>query len=87
MLDRSDGGLGGIGRASERNANADANDLGISGEDSSLATAREFLSRLVSEAVRRFLPAFVLVKHSTSISIDPQLLMLACFVILCLLLF
>ncbi|KAL9178478.1 hypothetical protein ACHAXT_001816 [Thalassiosira profunda] len=64
QLHRSDGGLGGIGRASERDANADANDLGnggINGEDSSLATAREFLSRL--------------------------LLMLACFVILCLLLF
>jgi len=78
-LHRSDGGLGGIGRASESVSNAsqyhgnatsagagaDMDEIGdgrrMSEEESSLAIAREFLSRL--------------------------LFMLACFVILCLLLF
>jgi len=60
-LHRSDGGMGGIGRASEvRNGNV-ADPTMMSEEESSLANAREFLSKL--------------------------LLMLACFVILCLLLF
>jgi len=62
-LHRSDGGLGGIGRASEQSnhrGNADDGN-GMIEEESSLAMAREFLSRL--------------------------LLMLACFVVLCLLLF
>jgi E3 ubiquitin-protein ligase RNF5 len=56
-LHRSDGGMGGIGRAWER----DDGITSISEEESSLELAREFLSRL--------------------------LLMLACFVVLCLLLF
>lgn len=64
-LHRSDRGLGGIGRASERQQNGSSEDAGenaaMSSEESSLATAKEFLSRL--------------------------LLILACFVILCLLLF
>ena len=60
-LHRSDGGIGGIGRASEQ-TNQDVNMQHVmSEEESSLEMAREFLSRL--------------------------LLMLACFVILCLLLF
>lgn len=65
QLHRSDGGLGGIGRSSEHTQQGgQANSVhvnGMSEEESSLAMAREFLSRL--------------------------LLMLACFVILCLLLF
>ena len=63
-LHRSDGGMGGIGRASEVHQNGNGGDpmmTMMSEEESSLANAREFLSRL--------------------------LLMLACFVILCLLLF
>ena len=64
-LHRSDGGMGGIGRASEvhqnDNMDGDPTMMMMSEEESSLANAREFLSRL--------------------------LLMLACFVILCLLLF
>ena len=62
-LHRSDGGMGGIGRASEVHQNGNGVDpmMMMSEEESSLANAREFLSRL--------------------------LLMLACFVILCLLLF
>jgi len=62
-LHRSDGGLGGIGRASEQHDGPrDGNGDGMMRqEESSLVMAREFLSRL--------------------------LLMLACFVILCLLLF
>ena len=71
-LHRSDGGLGGIGRASEDvrspensisnyNGGNSTNSNNMSPEESSLAMAREFLSRL--------------------------LLMLACFVVLCLLLF
>ena len=61
QLHRSDGGMGGIGRASEQpSQEADAPHL-RSEEESSLEMAREFLSRL--------------------------LLMLACFVVLCLLLF
>jgi len=65
-LHRSDGGMGGIGRASEVHQNGYVGNGGdptmmMSEEESSLANAREFLSRL--------------------------LLMLACFVILCLLLF
>ena len=92
QLHRSDGGLGGIGRASERNANADANNLGNgmnSGEDSSLATAREFLTRLVSEScLVPILRLFMGQNGSQLLSpFYPQLLMLACFVILCLLLF
>jgi len=68
QIHRSDNGLGGIGRASEQNNERNTSQLDGSGaagamgeEDSSLAMAREFLSRL--------------------------LFMLACFVILCLLLF
>jgi len=70
QIHRRDGGLGGIGRASEQDNEYASHPDGSSGttaggvmgeEDSSLAMAREFLSRL--------------------------LLMLACFVILCLLLF
>ncbi|KAL7466892.1 hypothetical protein ACHAXS_007164 [Conticribra weissflogii] len=64
QLHRSDGGLGGIGRASEQN-NSRVDDIfpgsSAGADESSLALAREFLSRL--------------------------LLMLACFVLLCLLLF
>jgi len=62
-LHRSDGGMGGIGRASEVHQNGNGGDpmMMMSEEESSLANAREFLSRL--------------------------LLMLACFVVLCLLLF
>jgi len=63
-LHRSDGGMGGIGRASEVHQNGNGGDptmMMMSEEESSLANAREFLLRL--------------------------LLMLACFVILCLLLF
>mmetsp|Transcript_9400 Transcript_9400/g.20015 ORF Transcript_9400/g.20015 Transcript_9400/m.20015 type:complete len:470 (-) Transcript_9400:62-1471(-) len=64
QLHRSDGGLGGIGRASEQNDtyfhDIPSGNRAVA-EDSSLALAREFLSRL--------------------------LLMLACFVLLCLLLF
>jgi len=72
-LHRSDGGLGGFGRQNVNNNNnnnnsdTDSGDINSEGnrrmseEESSLAMAREFLSRL--------------------------LLMLACFVILCLLLF
>ena len=62
QIHRSDNGLGGIGRASERNSDrssgeqfdgrmgAAAGGAGgvMDGEDSSLAMAREFLSRLVS---------------------------------------
>ncbi|KAL7495656.1 hypothetical protein ACHAWT_003976 [Skeletonema menzelii] len=68
QIHRSDNGLGGVGRASERNNERGGEQLDgrgaagvMDGEDSSLAMAREFLSRL--------------------------LFMLACFVILCLLLF
>jgi len=63
-LHRSDGGMGGIGRASEVHQNGQMDGdptMMMSEEESSLANAREFLSRL--------------------------LLMLACFVVLCLLLF
>jgi hypothetical protein len=60
-LHRSDGGMGGIGRASEHTAQDARMPHALSEEESSLEMAREFLSRL--------------------------LLMLACFVVLCLLLF
>jgi hypothetical protein len=61
-LHRSDGGMGGIGRASEQSdASFRAAQPVLTEEESSLEMAKEFLSRL--------------------------LLMLACFVILCLLLF
>ena len=56
MIHRQDGGLGGIGRASEQSNERNGVQQGDSGtttgmigeEDSSLAMAREFLSRLVS---------------------------------------
>jgi hypothetical protein len=60
-LHRSDGGMGGIGRASEQTTRDASMPHVLSEEESSLEMAREFLSRL--------------------------LLMLACFVVLCLLLF
>lgn len=49
-LHQSDGGLDGIGRASEQHDSPqNGNDIGMmSQEESSLAMAREFLSRLVS---------------------------------------
>ena len=58
-LHRSDGGLGGIGRASEvqRRRSNDVRTMGTDGfgrmmseEESSLTVAREFLSRLVSSS-------------------------------------
>ena len=61
QLHRSDGGMGGIGRASEQHIQESGTPHSMSEEESSLEMAREFLSRL--------------------------LLMLACFVVLCLLLF
>jgi hypothetical protein len=61
QLHRSDGGMGGIGRASEENSIQFNSTQITTEEESSFEMAREFLSRL--------------------------LLMLACFVVLCLLLF
>ena len=61
QIHRSDNGLGGIGRASEQNNELNGAQLDGSGaagamgeEDSSLAMAREFLSRLVSTGVDVF---------------------------------
>ncbi len=56
QIHRSDNGLGGIGRASEQNNDEQRFDgrgaAGVmGGEDSSLAMAREFLSRLVSRGI------------------------------------
>lgn len=57
QIHRSDNGLGGIGRASEQNNDEQHFDGrggaagGMGGEDSSLAMAREFLSRLVSRGI------------------------------------
>lgn len=58
QIHRSDNGLGGIGRASEQNNDNDEQHFDgrgaagvIGGEDSSLAMAREFLSRLVSRGI------------------------------------
>jgi len=60
QIHRSDNGLGGIGRASEQNNERNTSQLDDSGvagagamgeEDSSLAMAREFLSRLVSKEI------------------------------------